>query len=142
MPVGDTAVKISDPRYSHPAKIVRLYGNPTPMPGNRQARLLPRLDRRTRLGRAAHAFRLALIDHVGEPDIVQREVIERCVWLFVRCQLMDFRIAMGEDTEYDAKMYCAWSQSLQRSLLRLGFKENIELMRKKAERDLMRAYNR
>jgi hypothetical protein len=56
--------------------------------------------------------------------------------------LLDKKIANGIDTDYDSKMYLAWSASLQRSLLRLGFRESIEIMRRRAENQLMQSYNK
>src|SRR6267378_3778676 len=114
------------------ARPLRLYSlAERPSPTNRQVRGLPRIDGRTRAGRIAKAFRADLIEHCGgSPNIIQREIIERCVFLQLKCSLMDAKICAGRDTEYDSKTYCAWSASLQRSLLKLGYQENIEIMRK------------
>ena len=123
------------------AKPLRLYARSNPTPMNRQTRGLPKIDGRTRAGRIAKAFRQDLIDHIGgEPNIIQREIIERCVYLQLRCSLMDAKIAAGKDTEYDSKCYLAWSASLQRSLLKLGYLESVEIMRKRAETQLLKAY--
>jgi hypothetical protein len=89
------------------------------------------------------AFRQDLIDHVGgSPDIIQREIIERCVFLQLKCSLMDAKICAGRESEYDSKTYLAWSASLQRALLKLGYRENLEIMRKRAETALARAYQK
>jgi hypothetical protein len=130
-------------RHHNCAKPLRLYGSPHATPTNRQTRGLPRIDGRTRAGRIAKAFRQDLIEHVGgSPNIIQREIIERCVFLQLKCSLMDAKIAAGKDTEYDSKCYLAWSASLQRSLLKLGYQENIEIMRKRAETNLLKAYQK
>jgi len=110
---------------------------------NRQARGLPKVDGRTREGRIMRAFRADLIDFVGgDPDVIQREIIERAVWLQLRCSLMDAKIAAGEDTQYDSATYLSWTANLQRALCRLGYKENAEVLRKKAELALARAYGK
>jgi hypothetical protein len=125
------------------AKPLRLYALTEPVPTNRQTRGLPKIDGRTRAGRVAKAFRQDLINHVGgDPDIIQREIIERCVFLQLKCSLMDQKIAGGKDTEYDSKTYLAWSASLQRALLKLGYQESMEIMRKRAETNLLRAYRK
>jgi hypothetical protein len=129
--------------HHNTAKPLRLYALGKPTPTNRQTRGLPKIDGRTRAGRIAKAFREDLIDHVGgSPDIIQREIIERCVFLQLKCSLMDAKIAIGKDSEYDSKTYLAWSASLQRALLKLGYQENIEMLRKRAETSLLRAYRK
>ena len=129
--------------HHNTAKPLRLYALGKPTPTNRQTRGLPKIDGRTRAGRIAKAFREDLIDHVGgSPDIIQREIIERCVFLQLKCSLMDAKIATGKDSEYDSKTYLAWSASLQRALLKLGYQENIEMLRKRAETSLLRAYRK
>jgi hypothetical protein len=60
----------------------------------------------------------------------------------IKVSLMDQRIAEGRDTEYDSKTYLAWSNSLQRSLLKIGYRESVEIMRKRAEQQLMQSYIR
>jgi hypothetical protein len=72
------------------AKPLRLYARSNPTATNRQTRGLPKIDGRTRAGRIANAFRADLIEHCGgEPNIIQREIIERCVFLQLKCSLMD-----------------------------------------------------
>jgi hypothetical protein len=131
------------PPHHNCAKPLRLYGAVHATPTNRQTRGLPRIDGRTRAGRIARAFRQDLIDHVGgSPNIIEREIIERCVFLQLKCSLMDAKICAGKESEYDSKTYLAWSASLQRSLLKLGYQENVEIMRKRAETNLLKAYQR
>jgi hypothetical protein len=55
---------------------------------------------------------------------------------------MDAKICAGRESEYDSKTYLAWSASLQRALLKLGYRENLEIMRKRAETALARAYQK
>jgi hypothetical protein len=125
------------------AQPLRLYSVIGSTASNRQVRGLPKVDGRTRAGRIAKAFREDLINYLGgEPNvnIVQREIVERCVFLQLKISLMDQKICAGKDTEYDSKVYLAWSNSLQRSLIRLGYRESVEIMRKRAENQLLKAY--
>jgi hypothetical protein len=108
-----------------------------------ELRGLPSIDGRTRAGRAAKQFRKELTEYLGgSPSIIERTIIDRCVWLSIKVSLMDQKIAEGRDTEYDSKTYLAWSNSLQRSLLKIGYRESVEIMRKRAEQQLMQTYNR
>jgi hypothetical protein len=108
-----------------------------------EKRGLPSVDGRTRAGRAAKVFRQELTDYLGgSPSIIERTIIDRCVWLQLKCGIMDQKIADGRDTEFDSKCYLAWSNSLQRSLLKLGYRESVEIMRNRAEQQLMQSYNR
>jgi hypothetical protein len=136
--------KLPDGRHHNCARPLRLYAHmERPMPSNRQARGLAIIDGRTREGRVAKAFRADLIEHVGgSPNIIQRELIERAVFLQLKCAMMDAKICAGKDTEFDSKTYCAWTGALQRALLKLGYLENVEILRKRAETNLLKAYQR
>src|SRR5271166_1664235 len=75
------------------------------------------IDGRTKEGRVLIAVRNALIAHVGgNPTAPQRALIERCAMLQLRLTALDQRIIDGSFTEYDAKTYLAFSNSLTRSL--------------------------
>jgi hypothetical protein len=126
------------------AKFPKLYGLAEhPSPTNRQVRSLGWVDARTRAGRIIKRFRQDLIAHVGgEPDVVQRAMIEQCCFMQLRLELMHQKIAENRFTEYDSKVHAACANSLNRALLKLGYQENVELARKRAERDLVRAYNK
>ena len=108
----------------------------------RQVRGIAHVDARTRLGRVAKRFREDLIAHCGGPEVinvVQRELVERCVFLQIKASLLDKKIVDGEFTEYDSKVYCAIVGNLSRALLRLGYRESVEIMRKRTEGQLMQA---
>ena len=129
------------------AKPVRLYAHllPDQQPTKnktRQVRGIAHVDARTRLGRVAKKFREDLIAHCGGPEVinvVQRELVERCVFLQIKASLLDKKIVDGGFTEYDSKTYCSIVGNLSRALLRLGYKESVEIMRKRTEGQLMQA---
>src|SRR5260370_12916026 len=85
--------------------------------------VLARPDKRTREGRCLLQARRALIEHFGgEANLTnpQRALIERCAMLQLRCAVLDRKILDGTFSEYDAKTYLAFSNSLRRSLEALG----------------------
>ena len=109
----------------------------------KEVRGMPKVDGRTREGRAAKKFREELIAYLGgSPSVIERAIVERCVFLQLKCSLMDQKIAGGYDSEYDSKVYLAWSNSMQRSLLKLGYRESVEVMRRRAENQLLQSYNK
>jgi len=63
-----------------------------------------------------------LAKHVGgTPTAAQAVLIDRCAWLSLRIALLDRKLASGCDfTEVDSNVYLAWSNSLTRTLARLG----------------------
>jgi hypothetical protein len=132
------------PQPCNRAKPLRLYAlAERPSPTNRQVRSLARVDGRTRAGRIAKQFRRDLIEFVGgEPDVVQRTIIEQCVFMELRLQLMHQRIAEDRYTEYDSKVHYACANSLNRALLKLGYRESVEILRKRAEAQLAKAYQK
>src|SRR5438067_1847659 len=83
---------------------------------------LCRIDGRTREAALMRSIRKELSEHVGgRPTAVQRALIERCVWLSLRLALLDRKIASGSVfTQIDSNTYLAWSNSLTRTLSRLG----------------------
>jgi hypothetical protein len=108
----------------------------------RQVRGIAQVDGRTRLGKVAKKFRADLIAHCGGPEqinVVQRELVERCVFLQIKASLLDKKIVDGLFTDYDSKVYCSIVANLSRALLRLGYKESVEIMRMRTERQLMQA---
>src|SRR5215469_6715056 len=83
---------------------------------------LAKIDGRTKLAKLMRETRTALIAHVGgHPSATQRALIERVVWLTVKCCQIDAKIVAGTDTEYDGKSYLAWSNALRRALRDLRF---------------------
>jgi hypothetical protein len=67
-----------------------------------------------------------LIEHLGGEQKVtppQRSLVERCAYLQLRCAMLDRRIVDGTDTEYDSKVYAAFSNALARTMARLGLVE-------------------
>jgi hypothetical protein len=82
---------------------------------------LVKVDYRTNEGLLVKHIRSDLIKHVGgNPNPVQRAIIERCVWLSLRLALLDRKLASGRDfTEIDSNVYLAWSNTLTRTIARL-----------------------
>ena len=68
--------------------------------------------------------RAELTAHVGgNPSHVQRTLIERAARLALYVEMMDARaLESGGMTERDSRQYLAWSNSLTRTLERLGLK--------------------
>src|SRR5229473_888669 len=85
--------------------------------------VLARPDGRTREGRCLIEARRSLIEHFGGEanlTVTQRALIERCAMLQLRCAVLDRKILDGTFSEFDAKTYLAFSNSLRRSLEALG----------------------
>jgi hypothetical protein len=79
--------------------------------------VLARPDGRTKEARLLRQVREALIRHLGGTVTPpQRAMIERCAMLQLRCAALDRKILDGSFTEYDAKTYLAFSNSLTRAL--------------------------
>ena len=81
-----------------------------------------RIDRRTWQGRLLEETRLDLTRHVGgNPSAVQRHLIDRAAMLTLHMAQLDRRTAEGKAfTEYDSRVYLAWSNSLARTLALIG----------------------
>jgi hypothetical protein len=80
-------------------------------------------DGRSKEGKLLRATRKALFDHLGGEDRItapQRALIERCAMLQLRISMLDDRLVNGGFTEFDAKEYLAWSNSLTRTMVALG----------------------
>jgi hypothetical protein len=85
--------------------------------------VLARPDRRSKEGRLLKQMRQALIAHLGGEGRLsapQRVLVERAAMLQLRCAVLDRRMLDGTFTEYDAKTYLAFSNSLTRTLSALG----------------------
>jgi hypothetical protein len=84
---------------------------------------LAKVDLRTSEGLIVNRLRNDLIKYIGgAPSVLQRVIIERCVWLQLRVALLDKKIAAGHAfTEVDSNCYISWSNALVRTMARLGF---------------------
>ncbi len=84
--------------------------------------VLARPDGRTKQGRLLQQMRSELIRLLpgGQANAAQRALVERCAMLQLRISALDQRIVEGDFTEYDSKVYLAFSNSLGRTLARLG----------------------
>jgi hypothetical protein len=89
-------------------------------------KLMIRLDARTRPGRILERVRQQLTEHVGgHPTAAQQLIIDRCAWISVRLDLLDSKLAKGEDFNLpDTNYYLAWSNALSRMLMKLGIKQS------------------
>jgi hypothetical protein len=75
--------------------------------------VLARPDMRSREGRLLKQMRRELIRHCGgRVTPVQRALIERAAMLQLRCAALDRKILDETFSEYDAKTYLAFSNSL------------------------------
>jgi len=83
---------------------------------------LVEVDKRSREYRLMRQVRNDLTAHVGgSPNAAQRMLIERAVILSLRVALLDKKIVNGEIlTQLDNVQYLAWSNSLVRTIARLG----------------------
>jgi hypothetical protein len=85
--------------------------------------VLARPDGRTKEARCLQQARKALIAHLGGEACLsapQRALVERAAMLQLRCAVLDGKILDGTFSEYDAKTYLAFSNSLTRTLAALG----------------------
>ena len=85
--------------------------------------VLARPDRRTKEGRLLKQMRQALIAHLGGESRLSAPalaLIERAAMLQLRCAVLDQKVLDGSFSEYDAKTYLAFSNSLRRTLAALG----------------------
>jgi hypothetical protein len=83
--------------------------------------VLARADGRSREGRLLKQMRQELIAHMGGTVTPpQRAMIERAAMLQLRCAALDRKVLDGTFSEYDAKTYLAFSNSLTRTLKALG----------------------
>jgi hypothetical protein len=85
--------------------------------------VLARPDRRTREGRLLRQMREALFAHFGGEEKLsapQRVLVERAAMLQLRCATLDAKICDGTFSEYDSKVFLAFSNSLTRTMSALG----------------------
>jgi hypothetical protein len=80
---------------------------------------------RSNAGLYVKRLRAQLVDHIGHPPSkVEAIYIERCCWLSLRLAFLDQKIADDQDFNLpDANYYLAWSNSLCRTLARLGIQQ-------------------
>ncbi len=80
------------------------------------------IDGRSREAQYMKRARAELHAHVGgNPNAVQRSLIERAVRLMLGLELLDERLTHGQAfTAHDHNHYIAWSNALTRTLARLG----------------------
>jgi hypothetical protein len=85
-------------------------------------RSLIELDKRSREWRLMRGVRHDLTTHIGgKPNAAQRMLIERAAILSLRVAMLDQKIVAGEIlTTMDNNQYLAWSNSLVRTITRLG----------------------
>jgi hypothetical protein len=83
---------------------------------------LVEVDKRSREYRLMRQVRRDLTAHIGgNPNAAQRMLIERAVILSLRVAMLDQKIVNGEIlTTLDNNQYLAWSNSLVRTIARLG----------------------
>jgi hypothetical protein len=94
-------------------------------PHAREHRLLESIDWRTREGQVLIAARAELTAHVGgNPNNVQKALIERAARLMLYIEMMDARaLVEGTMTAHDSRMYLAWVNALRLCLREIGVEE-------------------
>jgi len=90
--------------------------------------ILAKLDGRTREAMLMRRTRAQLIEHVGgSPSAVELALIDRAVALTLRLAQLDAEVVRGEAlSSHDHRHYLAWSNSLTKTLGRLGAKGKVE----------------
>jgi hypothetical protein len=107
-----------------PGKRKYSHSNPrTKPPKLRPYSTLPNLvnvDGRTKEAQVMCQLRDELTRYCGgNPNAVQRTIIERCCWLQLRIALMDRKLTEGSFTQIDSNVYLAWVGSLRRTIAQL-----------------------
>jgi hypothetical protein len=94
-------------------------------PHTREPRLLEGLDWRTREGQVLIAARAELTAHVGgNPNSVQRALIERAARLTLYIELMDAEaLVAGTMSARNSRQYLAWVNALRLCLREIGVDE-------------------
>lgn len=90
-----------------------------------QSRLLDHgsLDGRSVEGRFLRAIEAQLAEHVGgQPSVSQRLLIARVARVALRLELYDRKLAAGEFTDHDGRVYNALHNALRLGLRELGMK--------------------
>jgi hypothetical protein len=85
--------------------------------------VLARPDGRSREARLLKQMRASLFQHLGGEDRLsppQRVLVERAAMLQLRVATLDEKVLGGTFSEYDAKTYLAFSNSLTRTMTALG----------------------
>jgi hypothetical protein len=97
----------------HKAKRVLLHSRPS---------AFAKLDGRTKEAALMRRVRAELTAHVGgNPNAVQRALIERAVILSLRVAQIDARIVAGETlTLHDNNFALAWNNALRRTMAAIG----------------------
>jgi hypothetical protein len=93
------------------------------------SRLLARgsVDGRSREGRYLAALKTELNHHVGgNPSIAERLLIDRLAQVALRLQLFDEKMAAGELTDHDARVYGALHNALRLMLREVGVKPSAQ----------------
>ena len=88
---------------------------------------LAKLDGRTREAALMRDTRARLIAHVGgSPSAVELALIERAAQLTLKVAQLDAKLDANAMSDHDHRHYLAWSNSLTRTLEKLGMKGAAE----------------
>jgi len=91
---------------------------------------LAKLDGRTREAALMRDTRARLIAHVGgSPSAVELALIERAAQLTLKVAQLDAKLDANAMSDHDHRHYLAWSNSLTRTLEKLGMKGAAERTR-------------
>ena len=88
---------------------------------------LAKLDGRTREAALMRDMRARLIAHVGgSPSAVELALIDRAAQLMLKVAQLDAKLDASAMSDHDHRHYLAWSNSLTRTLEKLGMKSAPE----------------
>ena len=90
----------------------------------KRADAVSKMDGRTWEAKLLREVRQDLTAHCGgTPSATQRALIDRATWLTLYVARIDRRTAEGGTmSEHDSRTYLAWSNSLARTLAKIGLK--------------------
>ena len=86
------------------------------------------MDRRTWQAKLLAKTRAELTAHVGgKPSTVQAALIDRAAWLTLYLALLQHRTAAGGAmTDHDSRTYLSWSNTLTKTLAKIGLQGPTE----------------
>lgn len=97
------------------------YAKPRAIGAYSSAGAMAKVDGRSKEALFMARIRRELTEHVGQPNAVQRQLIERCVRLTMQVEILDEQfLKLNYMSERDSRQYIAWSNALSRTLAKLG----------------------
>src|SRR5690349_563313 len=96
--------------------------------GRCRPKVAGKIDGRTWEAKLLKQTRTDLTAHVGgAPSAAQRALIDRIAWLTLNIAKIDRRTAERDGmSEHDSRTYLAWSNTMARTLVKLGLKGSAQ----------------